>query len=44
MQNTAASLEHDRSSSDVVTKVLLKAVTSENSILMYLAGTDGVIL
>ena len=43
MQNAAASLEQDSGSSDAVTKVVLKGVTSENFILMYLPGTDGVI-
>jgi hypothetical protein len=31
MQNAAASLEQDSGSSDAVTKVVLKAVTSESS-------------
>jgi hypothetical protein len=36
-------LEQDSGSSDAVTKVVLKAVASENPIMMYLPGTDGVI-
>jgi hypothetical protein len=43
MQNVARSLGHtmeNGSSADVVTKVVLKAVTSENPSLRYLAGKD----
>ena len=40
MQNAAASLEQDSSSSDAVAKIVLKAVTSESPSLMYLAGKD----
>src|SRR6266571_2198861 len=43
MQNVAASLQHmleDGSSADVVAKVVLKAVTSENPNPKYLAGKD----
>jgi len=40
MQNAATSLEQDSGSSDAVAKVVFKAVTSENPILMYLAETD----
>ncbi|MGB8937283.1 MAG: SDR family oxidoreductase [Candidatus Nitrosopolaris sp.] len=43
MQNMATSFEHLMevgSSPDVVAKVVLKAVTSENPSLRYLAGTD----
>ena len=43
MQNAAASLEQDSSSSDAVAKVVPKAVTSENPSRMYLGGTDCVI-
>ncbi len=38
MQNAAACLEQEGGSSDAVAKVVFKAVTSENPILMYLAG------
>jgi len=43
MQNVAASLQHmleGGSSADVVAKVVLKAVTSENPSPKYLAGKD----
>jgi NAD(P)-dependent dehydrogenase (short-subunit alcohol dehydrogenase family) len=43
MQNVAASFQHmieGGSSTDVVAKVVLKAVTSENPTLRYLAGKD----
>jgi hypothetical protein len=43
MQNVATSFEHmfaSGSSADVVAKVVLKAVTSENPSLRYLAGKD----
>ena len=43
MQNVATSFEHmfeNGSSADVVAKVVLKAVTSENPSLRYLAGKD----
>jgi hypothetical protein len=43
MQKMAASFEHmmeNGSSPDLVTKVVLKAVTSENPSLRYLAGKD----
>ena len=43
MQKMATSLEHMRengSSPDLVAKVVLKAVTSENPSLRYLAGKD----
>jgi len=43
MQNVATSFQHmleGGSSSDVVAKVVLEAVTSENPRLRYLAGKD----
>jgi hypothetical protein len=43
MQNVARGFEHimeGGSSADVVAKVVLKAVTSENPSLRYLAGND----
>jgi hypothetical protein len=43
MQKMAASFEHimeNGSSPDLVAKVVLKAVTSENPSLRYLAGKD----
>jgi hypothetical protein len=43
MQNVAKGFEHlleGGSSADVVAKVVLKAVTSENPSLRYLAGND----